>query len=109
MSNTFKLSDLNQSFWDKVIFIQVCHPSGMGGPGVIWIITNEHKLYVIGITELPFNEWTDLEKLTPLLDGLHAFIAEAPNGDFTAKEEKEVNNLGSVSLLSGLWKPQIRF
>ena len=44
MNNTFKLSDLNQNFWDKVIFIQVCHSSGMGGQGVIWIITNEHKL-----------------------------------------------------------------
>ena len=94
MSNTFKLSDLNQSFWDKVIFIQVCHPSGMGGPGVIWIITNEHKLYVIGITELPFNEWTDLEKLTPLLD-----VINFPNGVEAYKAETvgyKYSNLGYV-------------
>lgn len=94
MNNTFKLSDLNQNFWDKVIFIQVCHSSGMGGPGVIWIITNEHKLYVIGITELPFNEWTDLEKLTPLLD-----VINLPNEVEAYKAETvgyKYSNLGYV-------------
>lgn len=94
MSNTFKLSDLNQNFWDKVIFIQVCHSSGLGGPGVIWIITNEHKLYVIGITELPFNEWTDLEKLTPLLD-----VISLPNGEEAYKAETvgyKYSRLGDV-------------
>lgn len=94
MSNTFKLSDLNQSFWDKVIFIQVCYSSGLGGPGAIWIITNEHKLYVIGITELPFNEWMDLEKLTPLLD-----VINLPNGVEAYKAETvgyKYSNLGYV-------------
>lgn len=27
----------------------------------------------------------------------------------SVRNSAEVNNLGSVSLLSGLWKPQIRF
>ena len=68
MGNTFKLSELNQDFWNKVIFIQIVHSSGLGGPGAIWIITSEMNLYFIGLSELPYNEWTDLGKLNPLLE-----------------------------------------
>lgn len=32
MGYTFKLSELNQDFGDKVIFIQIIHSSGLGGP-----------------------------------------------------------------------------
>ena len=46
MVNTFKLSDLNQNFWEKVLFIQITHSSGLGGPGAIWIITSEMKLFL---------------------------------------------------------------
>lgn len=65
MSNTFELKDLEQTFWNKVIFIQIIHSTGMGGPGVIWLITNEKRLYCLGITDLPFGEY-ELEKLNTL-------------------------------------------
>ena len=67
MGNTFELKDLDQAFWDKVIFIKVVHSTGLGGPGVIWIITDEKKLYCLGITDLPFSEY-ELDKLNVLFD-----------------------------------------
>jgi hypothetical protein len=67
MENTFKLSDLDEDFWNKVIFIQIQHSSGLGGPGVIWLITEERKQYVIGITDMPFEEY-ELEKLNGLFE-----------------------------------------
>ena len=99
MVNTFKLSDLNQNFWEKVLFIQIIHSSGLGGPGAIWIITSEMKLFFIGLSELPYNEWTDLGKLCPLLektsltDGRAEFKAVSmgykysPLGNVLVKEE----------------------
>lgn len=34
MENTFELKDLDKDFWNSVIFIYICHSSGMGGPGI---------------------------------------------------------------------------
>lgn len=99
MVNTFKLSDLDQNFCEKVLFIQITHSSGLGGPGAIWIITSEMKLFFIGLSELPYNEWTDLGKLSPLLektsltDGRAEFKAVSmgyrysPLGNVLVKEE----------------------
>lgn len=64
--NTFELKDLDQAFWDKVVFIQIMHSSGLGGPGMILLITNDKKVYVLDVTDLPFSEY-ELEKLNVLL------------------------------------------
>ena len=43
-----------------------------------------------------------------VMDGIKEFEFNE-HGLQKLKELPKVNNLGSVSLLSGLWKPQIRF
>lgn len=30
---TFDLEDLTDYFWKKVVFFELCHSSGLGGPG----------------------------------------------------------------------------
>ena len=67
MENTFELKDLDKDFWNSVIFIYICHSSGMGGPGVLWLITKEAKQYVVGLVDLPFNEY-ELEKMNSLFE-----------------------------------------
>lgn len=52
--NTFKLNELNQEFWNKVIFIEIQPSSGMGGPGCLWLITSDVKLYYIGFDGFPY-------------------------------------------------------
>lgn len=42
---TFELSDLDEDFWKKVIFINICWSSGMGGAGYLWFITEEKREY----------------------------------------------------------------
>lgn len=51
---TFKLEELNQEFWNKVIFFEINPSSGMGGPGCLWLITSDVKLYCIGFEGFPY-------------------------------------------------------
>lgn len=63
---TFTLNDLDEAFWESVIFIKIRHSSGLGGPGRIWIATCEKKVYFIGFEGFPYNE-RRLEEFSPIL------------------------------------------
>ena len=65
-NKTFELSDMDDKFWDKVIFINIWPSSGMGGPGSLWIITEEKKEYVISFQKFPYSEGR-LGDFTPIL------------------------------------------
>ena len=41
--HTFDLPDLTEDFWKTVVFAQKEHPSGMGGPGCVWL---ENRLVI---------------------------------------------------------------
>lgn len=66
VNKTFELSDLDDKFWDRVIFINVWPSSGMGGPGSLWIITEDKKEYVISFQKFPYPE-QNLGEFTPIL------------------------------------------
>ena len=51
---TFKLEELHQEFWQKVIFFEIQHSSGMGGSGCLWLITSDVKLYFIDFDGFPY-------------------------------------------------------
>lgn len=53
---TFKLEELNETFWNNVILVNIQNSTGMGGWGCLWIITSEPKLYFIGFEGFPYNE-----------------------------------------------------
>lgn len=61
MKDTFKLEELDDKFWGKVIYIEVEHSTGLGGSGGIWLITEEKKLFFIGFETFPYSEY-ELEK-----------------------------------------------
>ena len=58
VDQTFTLEELDDVFWDKVISVEKCHSSGMGGPGCLWIFTTDKLLYQICLDDrcFPFNE-----------------------------------------------------
>lgn len=43
---SFKLGDLTQDFFDKVVFLVQFHSSGLGGPGAVIIITENDRHYI---------------------------------------------------------------
>ena len=43
--HTFDLPDLTEDFWKTVVFAQKEHPSGMGGPGCVWLVSEDGKVY----------------------------------------------------------------
>lgn len=65
-NKTFELSDMDDKFWDKVIFINIWPSSGMGGPGGMCIITEDKKEYVISFQKFPYSEG-QLGDFTPIL------------------------------------------
>ncbi len=55
--NTFSLSlTKDNKFWDKVLYVEKWHSSGLGGPGALWIISSEKLLYQIGFEAFPYDE-----------------------------------------------------
>ena len=52
--HTFDLPDLTEDFWKTVVFAQKEHPSGMGGPGCVWLVSEDGKVYFFGFEETPF-------------------------------------------------------
>ena len=63
---TFDLKDLDEEFWSKVVFFQIYHSSGLGGPGALWLVTEDKKKYYLGFEDLPFNEYYLAENLNDL-------------------------------------------
>lgn len=53
---TFALEELDANFWDKVLYVEKWHSSGMGGPGCLWMITSDQLLYQIGFETFPYDE-----------------------------------------------------
>lgn len=79
---TFSLTDMDESFWEKVLLIERHHSSGLGGPGCLWIVTSEPKSYFIGFEGFEFSEYR-LELFHPIFkrkknckDYDHPFVAE---------------------------------
>ena len=62
---TFKLEELNQEFWKKVVFVEIEKSSGMGGPGCLWLVTCDAKVYFIGFDGFPYAN--KLDEFYPLL------------------------------------------
>lgn len=57
MQKTFLLSETqNEEFWEKVLYVEKWHSSGLGGPGALWIITADKLLYQIGFETFPYDE-----------------------------------------------------
>ena len=65
--NTFTLEDLDTNFWESLIFFKIQHSSGIGGPGCLWLITSDVKLYFIGFEGFPYSE-RRLEEFHPLFE-----------------------------------------
>lgn len=62
----FKLEDLTQDFFDKVVFLVYDCSSGLGGPGDVTMITENGEEYILGIEGFEHSEW-ELDKFIPLL------------------------------------------
>ena len=58
--HTFDLPDLTEDFWKTVVFAQKEHPSGMGGPGCVWLVSEDGKVYFFGFEETPFYKCDEL-------------------------------------------------
>ncbi len=71
---TFDLMDLDEEFWSKVVFFQIYHSSGLGGPGALWLVTEDKKKYYLGFENLPFNEYF-------LADNLHQIFKKIDEWD----------------------------
>lgn len=80
---TFDMKDLDEKFWKKVVFGQLFHSSGMGGPGCIWLVTSDKKKYYLGFEGgVPFSEY-HLDEAVPIFartnqleDGHYRYKAE---------------------------------
>lgn len=80
---TFDLDDLDDEFWEKVVFFEIWHSSGLGGPGGIWMVTEDKKKYYLGFEDLPFSEYKLAENLHPMFSltnklesGHHRYVLE---------------------------------
>lgn len=63
---SFTLADLNQKLFDRVVFLEQSHSSGLGGPGAVIMITEDGEEYMLGMEGFEYSEW-DLDKFIPLL------------------------------------------
>ena len=63
---SFKLEDLTQDFFDKVVFLVQYQSSGLGGPGAVIMITEYGEEYMLGMEGSGHSEW-ELDKFIPLL------------------------------------------
>lgn len=89
---TFTLSDLDETFWEKVLTVSLEHSSGLGGWGCLWIVTSEKREYFIGFEGFPYNEY-HLEEFSPLFkrkdkitDYKHPYEAEDNGWKYICKE-----------------------
>ena len=95
---TFKLSDLDETFWEKVITVSLEHSSGLGGWGCLWIVTSEKREYFIGFEGFPYNEY-HLEEFSPLFkrkdkvtDYKHPYAVEKNGWKYIWKEKTLVRD-----------------
>lgn len=79
---TFTLNDLDETFWKKVLLVNLVHSSGMGGWGGLWMVTSELQEFFIGFEGFPYGEY-HLEEFSPLFkrkekvtDYKHPYVAE---------------------------------
>ena len=86
---TFDLDDLDDEFWKKVVFFEIWHSSGLGGPGGLWMVTEDKKKYYLGFEDLPFNEYKLAENLHPMFSlsnklerGRHRYAIEDDGWQF---------------------------
>lgn len=80
---TFDLDDLDDEFWKKVVFFEIQHSSGLGGPGALWMVTEDKKKYCLGFQGLPFSEYDLADNLHPMFlqtnkleNGHHRYVIE---------------------------------
>lgn len=53
-THTFDLKDMDEAFWKKIIFAQKVKPSGLGGPGHVWLVSEDGKKFSFGFEDTPF-------------------------------------------------------
>lgn len=61
--HTFDLPDLTEDFWKTVVFAQKEHPSGMGGPGCAWLVSEDGKVYFSVLKRHHFTNATSFSDL----------------------------------------------
>ena len=64
--HTFDLPDLTEDFWKTVVFAQKEHPSGMGGPGCVWLVSEDGKVVLFSV--LKRHHFTNATELFPIFE-----------------------------------------
>lgn len=64
---TFTLEELDEGFWQRVIYVEKWYSSGLGGPGCLWMVTSDKLLYEIGFETFPYDE-NNLEQFAPFFE-----------------------------------------
>lgn len=80
----FDLKDLNDCFWEKVVYFGICYSTGLGGYGNVIMVTEDKKKYDLGFEDLPFSEYRLAENLHPMF----AYTDRRENG-YTVYEVEE--------------------
>ena len=53
---TFRLEEIDEKFWEKVLLINIWRSSGLGGPGGMWFVTSDKNVYFISFETFPYSE-----------------------------------------------------
>ena len=92
VGKTFRIEELDDVFWDKVILINIWPSSGVGGYGCMWLVTTDKKEYFIDFETFPSSQ-KDLENFTPILkhkekvvDYAHPYAVEGNGWTYLSKE-----------------------
>ena len=64
---SFTWNDLNETLFDTIVCFDVWNPSGLGGPGTIWMYTEDGKVYQIDQEGFEA-DWCEIDKIFPFRD-----------------------------------------
>lgn len=64
---SFTWNDLNETLFDTIVCFDVWNPSGLGGPGTIWMYTEDGKEYQIGQEGFEA-DWHEIDRIFPFRD-----------------------------------------
>ena len=84
---TFDLVDLDEELWNKVVCFFICHSSGLGGAGDLWLITEDKKEYCLDFEGLPFSEYELEDNLHPMFRRVKTFDEEENRYRYAIEDE----------------------
>ncbi len=64
---SFTWNDLNETLFDRVACFDIWNPSGMGGPGAIWMYTEDGMVFQIGQEGFEA-DWYEIDRIFPFRD-----------------------------------------